>query len=92
MPAHNQTQVKIPIFVGFPPVLFSPPLVETLAIEIHYVRRTGNLMFRSGVICSELCQAVLMQTLKVTFQSEQQFRRTSSLGIIRMVIDFDFIG
>ena len=53
---HNQTWVEIPFMAGWIP--FGPLLVETLAIKIHRMQRTGNPMLRSEVVCSELCQGV----------------------------------
>jgi len=80
MPAPYRTRVESLIMAGFPPVLFSPLLVETLAVKIHCIQRIGNLMLRSGIICSELCQGYLALTIvkvvtpRVTSQSEQRFR------------------
>jgi len=79
MSAHYQMQVESPVLAGFPLVLFSPLLVETLAVKIHCIRRIGNLMLRSGIIFSELYQGSLTQTivkmvtLRMTSQSEQRF-------------------
>jgi len=79
MSAHYQMRVESPVLAEFPPVLFSPLLVETLAVKIHCIRRIGNLMLRSGIIFSELCQGSLTQTivkmvtLRMTSQSEQRF-------------------
>jgi len=86
MLAHYRTQVESPVLAGFPPVLFSPLLVETLAVKIHCIRRIGNLVLRSGIICSELHQGSLAQTIvkmvtpRVTSQLEQRFRHDLDHG------------
>ena len=84
MSAHYPTRVESPVVAGFPPVLFSPLLVETLAVKIHCIRRIGNLILRSGIICSELRQGsqtiMKMVTSRVNFQSEQRFRHDLDYG------------